>query len=467
MLFSIGQTEEDGQAKAAKKRRPLAILLVRVHISSDDGRSAEGCSGDRPSFGWLDKRSDRTPEQKLTQLLDLVEAARGIYLEHGKQFATPFSLWHDASEAVMTHARGTNAEDLMGSYASALFERATIDAVCRLEGASFFDMVHSNRLGIEPATVHPELKDVPFDRIFPATPRTTFSIRHTVGHSDPIDAVLHRVRDGEPETLKEYAERDGLKYFKIKISGDADADLRRLGEIWDRVLVRIDEVAITLDGNEAYTDIGEFEKFVDRFSKEHHGLFEHTLFIEQPLTRSLTLDPDTAPVVRRIAGKKHLVIDEADGKTTAFREAFAIGYNGTSHKNCKGVFKSLLNWGLCYFYESTTNREVFLTAEDLSNMSIVPLHQDFAALGVLNIPHCERNGHHYGFGLSHLTAAEKQRAATAHPDLYVQRGDEYFLRIENGKVHTASLQGVGFGTVTGPDWDSLTPLADWRKSEGA
>lgn len=465
MLFSIGQTEEGGAAKVAKKRRPLAILLVRIHVSTDNGMSSVGCAGDRPSFGWLDKRGDRTPDQKLSQLLDLVESARKIYLDGGKSFSSLFSLWKEAHEAVALHSRSIDAEELMGSYVSALFERAVIDAVCRLESTPFFSAVRSNLLGIEPAVIHPELKSLRFERIFPERPRTRFHIRHTVGHSDPIDAVEHRVRDGEPETLKEYAERDGLKYFKIKISGDADTDLRRLGEIWNRVLSRIEGVSITLDGNEAFTDIAVFEEFVDRFSSDHHGMFQHVMFIEQPMTRALTLDPKTAVTVKRIAEKKPLVIDEADGRTTAFREAFDIGYDGCSHKNCKGVFKSLLNWALCHHFENTTEREVFLTGEDLSNMSIIPLHQDFAALGVLNISHCERNGHHYGYGLSHLTRGEKRRVSKNHPDLYQKRGDEYFLRIENGQVRTESLHQTGFGSHTRPDWNALVLLEDWRASE--
>lgn len=463
MLFSIGETADGGKAKAAKKRRPLAILLVRIRLSSDDGRSAEGCSGDRPSFGWLDKRPEREPEEKLDDLLDLVESARGIYLERGKNFDNAFSLWQEASETVMAHARETGAEDLMGSYASALFERAVIDALCRLEKRPFHAMVRANALGIEPGQVHPELQDFPFARIFPEAPRTRFHIRHTVGHSDPIDSAERRIDDGEPETLKEYAERDGLRYFKIKISGDADHDLARLGEIWNRVLSRIEGVSATLDGNESYTDIAAFEDFVDRFAAEQPGLFQHTLFIEQPLTRDLTLNPDTAPLVQRISGKKALAIDEADGKTTAFREAFAIGYDGCSHKNCKGVIKSLLNWALCHHWEATTERRAFLCAEDLSNMPIVPLHQDFATLGVLGVDHCERNGHHYGFGLSHLFPEEKQRVAEAHPDLYVQRGDEHFLDIVDGQVSTASLQGIGFGSGARPDWSQLITLEDWRK----
>jgi len=472
LSFAIGKSGAEGkEGGGAAKRRPEAVLLVRVEVSSVEGggKSAVGFSGDRPSFGWLDKRPGRTPDEKLTLLLDLVEAAREQYLAQGRRFESPFALWRAAGEAVGEKAAAMGAEDLMASYASALYERAVIDAVCRLEGASFFEMVRGDRLGIVPEVVHPELEGVSFSSCFPRSPRTSFHIRHTVGLSDPIDAAdwpdEKRIDDGEPETLAEYARRDGLRYFKIKISGHADRDLERLEAIWERVLLDVDEPVITLDGNEAYADLEAFAAFERRFERELPGLYQHTLFIEQPLTRRLTHDPDTAEWVRRIGERKPLVIDEADGRIDAFKDAFALGYAGCSHKNCKGVFKSLLNRALCRHFTETTDREAFLSGEDLSNMTIVPLHQDFAALSVLDLSHCERNGHHYAYGLSHLTEDEKGRIAEHHPDLYVERDGEWFLRIEGGKVRAASLQGPGFGTIIRPDWEVMTPLREWRRRE--
>lgn len=468
MNFSIGKSEPSGEKAATGKRRPRAILLVEVTVQSEDGRTATGFSGDRPSFGWLDKRPDIIPDVKLRMLLDIVEKGRTIYLEHGKPFESAFSLWREASESVARFGRENDYEDLMSSFGSAIFERAIIDACCRLEGKSFFEMVHGNLLGIAPETVHSELKDFNLPLILPQQPRTEFFIRHTVGLSDPIDASEwpseNRVDDGEPETLKEYADRDGLRYFKIKISGAPDHDLKRLEKIWHKVLVHVDSPVVTLDGNEAYTDIKEFATFVKRFEKEVTGLFQHTLFIEQPLTRALTLDPKTAATVAEISLLKPLEIDEADGKTTAFKEAFAIGYSGTSHKNCKGVFKSLLNFGLCVHFATVSNRDAFLTGEDLSNMSIIPLHQDFVTLSVLGIDHCERNGHHYAYGMSHLSQGEKQNLLKQNPDLYEERDGEVFLRIKDGKVKAGSLQSIGFGSGTEPDWSTMPTLESWRKS---
>lgn len=466
MSFGIGRAEVSGEAKAAKKRRPRAVLLTRLTLKSGRDETVVGFSGDRPSFGWLDKRPDKSPGEKLTLLLDLVEEARDVYLKYGNSFETAFDLWLEAEAQVKEKAADLGAEDLMGSFASALFERAVIDAVCRAEGCSFGDAVQQNKLGIRAGEVHPQLEGV--KSVIPQdwSPRISFHIRHTVGLSDPLNDEdwpdENRMNDGEPETLLEYIEAHGLTYFKIKISGDGDRDIRRLGQIWNRCLAKRHDSKITLDGNEAYTDIGAFANFVDRFEKELPGMFDHTLFIEQPLTRALTLDFSTSPVVRRIAKKKQLVIDEADGTTDAFRRAFAIGYSGCSHKNCKGVFKSLLNRMLCEVFEETTGREAFLSAEDLSNMSIVPLHQDFDSVAVLGLEHCERNGHHYAFGMSHLTKKEKLRIMQSHPEMYELRDGEIFLKIEGGML-SCFPSPVGFGGEVAPEWEAMISLAEWRE----
>lgn len=470
MSFSIGKQEKGGEGKGAKSRRPRAILLTRMRVASSDRGAKTGCAGDRPSFGWLDKRAEQSPEEKLTLLLDLVEMARDVYLDLGKEFETPFVLWLEAEAEVKRRAREMGAEDLMASYASALFERALIDACCRMEGASLFQALHEEKLGIDPGKVHPQLKGKKISDCLPGGPQFVFSIRHTVGLSDPITKVdwpeEKRINDGEPETLQEYVEEHGLTHFKIKISGDAEADLERLARIWFGALALLSEeqeVVITLDGNESYTDIEKFSSFVDRMESDLPGLFDHILFIEQPLTRGLTLDPETIPIVRKISRQKALVIDEADGTIDAFRKAFAIGYAGCSHKNCKGVFKSFLNLALCHHFEETTGREAFLSGEDLSNMPLIPLHQDFAALSALGLDHCERNGHHYAYGLSHLTAAEKARAQFDEDSLYEIRDGEVFLRIESGDVVCLAGGQIGFGSRTQPSWDALTPFDEWRE----
>jgi hypothetical protein len=105
--------------------------------------------------------------------------------------------------------------------------------------------------------------------------------------------------------------------------------------------------------------------------------------------------------------------------------------------------------------------DLFLSAEDLSNLPVVALQADLAMVALLGIDHVERNGHHYFHGLGHLGAAEQHAALAAHPDLYERRGDEVFLRIEDGTLACGSLQVPGMGFATPPDMARLTPPEDW------
>jgi len=428
-------------------------------LSDDRGRSVWGVSGDRPSFGWLDKRAQFTPEEKLERLFDLVRGAREIYLRDS--FDSPFRYWHECHLEVVRLGVAQNHETLSSTYASALMERALLDAYCRMEEVSVFDALKHGLVNPDFAEMDPSLRGIELAELLPSRPRMSFFIRHTVGLSDPLrgrDIVPEdRIGDGEPESLEAYAIRDGLRYFKIKISGDPERDLDRLEQIWD-VLIQLNMPVVTLDGNESYTDMDAFARFVESLERRLLGLFQHIAFIEQPLTRQLTLDEGTRSIINRISGKKALVIDEADGDLGSFARAQEVGYLGVSHKNCKGFFKSLLNLMRCHV---ASEQGAFQSGEDLSLMPLAPLHQDFAALGILDISHCERNGHQYGLGLSHLTKNEQVLALEHHSDLYVRRGEQVFLNIREGEVYCGSLQCPGFGVRFAPEWSALSPLDSW------
>lgn len=429
----------------------------RLRVKCSDGSSAVGVSADWPSFGWLDKRPDVEPRQKLRDLLQLVQTAGSIYAA-APPFESVFTCWKYCHGRVLVVARENAAEDLCASFASSLIERALIDAVCRAQKKSFFQMVAENGFGFDPGALHPELKGVDLGAGLPGEAPTCFTIRHTVGLGAPITRadVEERLEDGEPESVEEYIERQGITCFKVKICGDAEADVGNLGRLWEVTKGCVDP-KFTLDGNESYTDLEAFGEFVTSLEKEVPGLFQHLLYIEQPLPRAMTLDPTTAPGIKQLAERKPLLIDEADALIESFHIALEIGYTGVSHKNCKGVFKSLGNRALCQARRAA-GVEAFQSAEDLTHMPLVSLQQDFAVVAVLGLEHAERNAHHHFLGLSHLQKAEKEAALAAHPEMYEERGGEVFLKIRGGKVECGSIQGPGFGSVAEPDWSSLETL---------
>ena len=453
---SIGRMGSQG----TRSRSPLAH--VRMIVRDGEGQETFGCAADRLSVRWLDKRPKRTKARKLRELVRLIYDARRIYLDE-PSFNDPFGKWRSCYRRIKQAGDEQGQEELTSSFASALLERTMLDAVSRLAGKSIYEMVRDDRLDFRPGAIHAELDGLAPADYTAAEPLTAFHIRHTVGNSDPITAddlpPESRVNDGLPEMLEEYVHQDGLHYFKLKLSGDRRHDLQRMARIWE-VLPMDGGTQLTMDANEAYLDLDEFEAFVHDLEQQQLGLFQHLLWIEQPMPRALTFDPKAAAAIRLIAARKPLLIDEADGSLASYREAYGTGYAGVSHKNCKGFFKSLLNRALVTHY-NRKGQKAFMSGEDLQNLPIAPLHQDFASLAILGIDHCERNGHHYNYGLSMLSEKDKASAARNHPDLYVERGDEWFLKIREGVVQCTSLQCPGFGVAEEPDWGSMEDLQAW------
>jgi hypothetical protein len=141
----------------------------------------------------------------------------------------------------------------------------------------------------------------------------------------------------------------------------------------------------------------------------------------------------------------------------------ALGYRGVSTKNCKGIVKSFLNRSLVERMnaEGTEPARLFMSAEDLTNVPVVPLQQDLATVRALGVTHVERNGHHYVRGLAHCSAAERAAALRDHGDLYIGDASEAWLRIEAGRLRVGSLATPGYGVAFDPDLDSMIPLDRW------
>ena len=222
-------------SKGTRSTNPL--VHVRMVVRDSDGNETFGCAADRLSVRWLDKRPGREKSLKLHELIDLIYAARDIYLSGAEEFENPFDEWRVRHAKITQAGEDRKQEALTSAFASALFERALLDAVCRLAGKPIFDMVREGRLGFRPALFHPETKDLRAADYAAAEPLTAFNIRHTVGNADALtEADLPpeaRINDGLPETLAEYIREDGLRYFKLKLSGDRKHDLRRVARVWE------------------------------------------------------------------------------------------------------------------------------------------------------------------------------------------------------------------------------------------
>jgi hypothetical protein len=445
------------------------LLTLAAEIETGDGRRATGYAADFLAFRWFDKRPEKSLADNCADLLGAVGRAERLYLDAARDgLRTPFALWHEIHGQVERWALASDFNRLGASFGSSMLERGVIDGLCRVLGKPIFQMVADNDLGIDLGALSPALAGREMKDVLPRAPLERIALRHTVGLADPITGADveegDAVDDGLPETLEEYLREDGLRFLKIKVAGEMEADLERLGRIADLLYREDRRFGISLDGNEQYREIEGFLALMARLAEEPalKPLYRDILFIEQPLERSVALEPSVGPALAKLQDSKPVIIDEADGWVDAFKEATALGYRGTSHKNCKGVYKSLHNLAFAQHHNAEVGREeLFLSAEDLSNLPVIALQADLASVAMLGIGHVERNGHHYFRGLGHLSAAAKQAALEQHPDLYQRRGDEVFLKIQAGDLACGSVQTPGMGFRALPYMDAMIPPEDW------
>ena len=475
MLVAIKDIEF--YVRAMRMRMPfkfgnvVADSLTALHVAMDlelgNDRRARGWAADMLSPRWFDKDPSKEMAEGIRDLVDGARAAVVAYQEAGRVGATPFAIWEAGYEASRAwgRARGTNA--LLASNGAALMERALIDGLGVALGQPYFALLQDNVLGLDLGRIYPELEGVELATVLPPAPVRSLYVRHTVGLVDPIRTAAiapeDRLNDGLPQSLEECIQRDGLRYFKIKIGGDPMADFERLAEIAALLDESGAEYHITLDGNEQYSDAVDLMTLLQRIEKGLGQFYHRILYVEQPMDRALSLDPAFTRDIEILAGKRPLLIDESDGSLESFRCALNLGYSGVSSKSCKGLVKALANSALAW-QRTVAGHPCFVSAEDLTAVPVVSLHQDLAHVAALGIRHVERNGHHYVRGLDHLSAAERAWCFERHGDLYRFEGQSGFLDIRAGQIAVGSLQRPGLGVDGAVDIAAMEPLAEAQLS---
>jgi L-alanine-DL-glutamate epimerase-like enolase superfamily enzyme len=441
--------------------REAPQCFVRARIETPDGRSARGAAAEMLVPKWFDKNLALSNEQNFEQLRLSLRLAVEAYVSD-KSLRTAFghfaAHYREQIEAAGRH--GLNR--LVANYGPAQIDRAMLDALCRMEGSSFYDLVRANRAGIDPTMSPEESSDLAgFDIarfVANLTPAASMAARHTVGLVDVISGHPNQVNDGLPESLEEVVARYGHTYFKLKVGGDVQADVQRLSEI-AALVDRIPEpIFISLDGNEQYENadaVGELWRKM-RETPALKRLIDSIIFIEQPISRAHALDED----VSSLSKLRPVIIDESDDSLGTFLRAKALGYRGVSSKCCKGLYKSILNAARCAKWNSEgQGATYFMTGEDLTTQAGLSVQQDLALVNLIGLTHVERNGHHYVNGMADLPETEQQAFLTAHPDLYEHSNGAVRLRIANGQLAIGSLAAPGFASGASPDWKSLPRVA--------
>jgi len=430
---------------------PHVFVKVRIQI---DGQETEGVAADHLPPKWFTKDPDRDPRDEIGEMKQVISQA-AAFAEEAKGDRL-FDWWWDLFQRQDHWANEQGIPPLLAHFGTSLLERAAIDAFCRFKSSPFHHLLRENAFGVNWSLNEPRLRDVDWIPLLPEKPLSSASLRHTVGMVDKLlesdISPEERLEDGLPQSLEACIRTCGLKEFKLKLSGDADADLTRLRDIASVVTAHAPEdFRFSLDANEQFSAPAELRTFGEQVMQDAvlAPFFRHLAFIEQPLSRKVALSPDQPDIRACWPETVPLIIDESDGGWEDLPHALEKGYSGVSHKNCKGVFKGLRNACLVRHrrQQHAAERPWLTSAEDLANIGPVALLQDLAVQASLGNVSIERNGHHYFDGLRAFPTEVQAQVLQAHPDLY---REPCHLKVTEGQLSLDSVNRAPFGTTVMP-----------------
>lgn len=428
----------------------LPHVFLRVDVNFD-GVNQKGISADHLPPKWFTKDPEKDPLEEIEDMLVVIENAGKLAQRITSD--SVFNFWRELYQLQDDWATNSFTPHLLAHFGTSLIERALIDAFCRHQGRTFAHLLHENSFGIHWDSIRPELKGKEPKDLFPV-PLESITIRHTVGMADPLTeeeiSEDERIHDGLPQSLENCIQFYGVNHFKIKVNGQLEPDIERLGAI-ENLFNRLNLVdfAFTLDGNEQFHEVSTFREFWNSLqeSERMRTFFEHLVFVEQPFHRDLALTEPIGVALKSWTQAPPIIIDESDATLDSAFTALQLGYRGTSHKNCKGVFKGIINRAMINQRNLDAGTSRFLmSGEDLANIGPVANHMDLVVQACLGNASVERNGHHYFKGLSLFNASTQESALNSFPDMYVSENNCVRLNIRNGVLPVHELLSFPFGT---------------------
>lgn len=427
---------------------PMVFVRIEAEI---DGTKTAGIASDLLPPKWFTKVPEDPLEKEISDMLQVIRKALSQAL--GQAADSAFDLWKLIYDGQSRWAEANNIPALLAHFGTSLVERALIEATCKAGNKTLGQALLSGSLGFEPGRIHSCLEGQSASSLLPKTPLAKVQARHTVGLGDPLDSnqidADDRIDDTLPQSLDQCIQAYGLRHFKIKINGDIEWDLDRLKNVAKCIEQHADsDFAFSLDGNEQFQSVTAFRDHwnILHAEPELETFFDHLLFIEQPLHRDVALNESLKSEFDQWPDRPAVIIDESDATIESLPQALAIGYAGTSHKNCKGIFKGIANACLLEHHRRNGTQTV-MSGEDLCNVGPVAVIQDLAVMATLGIESVERNGHHYMAGLSQFPERTREQVLNAHDGLYKTSETGWpTLAICNGEIDLTSVNTQPFGT---------------------
>ena len=427
---------------------PMVFVRVETEV---DGRPSSGISSDLLPPKWFTKAPDDPLEREIADMLRVIRSALAHAI--GIEAQTAFAAWQGIYGQQEAWGKAENIAPLLAHFGTSLVERALIESVCRATGQSLGQALRNDTLGFETAAIHSALANRSAAELLPQKSLDKIVARHTVGLADPLSTASipadELLDDSLPQSLDQCIRAYGLRHFKIKINGNINADHNRLRSVAATIGENApSDFAFSLDGNEQFKCVDDFRNHWESLAadEELNSFFEHLLFIEQPLHRDIALADSVGDGFCDWPDRPSIIIDESDATIKSLPLALELGYAGTSHKNCKGIFKGAANACLLNARRKAGQPAV-MSGEDLCNVGPVAVIQDLAVMSALGIESVERNGHHYMAGLSQFPETTQRQVLVTHAGLY-RKSDQGWptLDIRDGQINLRSVNDQPFGT---------------------
>lgn len=417
---------------------PQAFVQVQIEAGS---KRFKGATAELMVPKWFDKSPGLTHEQNFEQLRQALRNAAQSYTSSPDDLS-PYAFSQSAGEAAIQTGVAQGLPRLAAQFGPALIDKSIADAALRAASLGWVDGLRANLLGD------------PFSSTLNIVKPMTVALRHTVGLADRLTAseAGPDPADGLPATLEAAIQFYGLQHFKLKLSGQLDADIERLSRISAVLGAHGSDYRVTLDGNESFADVqalGEFWQALVQ-APQTASLLKRTLLLEQPLPRRMALDASIASLGINVP----VILDESDDRDDVLERGLALGYRGISSKACKGIYRALHSAARI----AQDPLHLLLSGEDLTCQAGLAVQQDTLLAASLGITHIERNGHHYVDGFGIAPELEAQGFAKDHPGFYTTEQGRARLAVRAGQLDLTSLHTPGFASAAQPQWDSMKPI---------
>lgn len=454
---------------ATMTEAPHAFVRLQVRVGQTE---ATGIAADHLPPKWFTKLPEKPLEEEVAEMLATIEQA--VLLAKGMKAGSVFDAWQQLDHQQEAWGREIGFPPLLANFGMTLVERAMIEATAKASSETFAGLLMQGGLGIRLEECDSRLAGASVADLLPGQPLGRVIARHTIGMADSLtDAEIatgERLADGLPQSLEACISRYGLRHFKIKVNGDLQSDLQRLRQIASVLEGQAGGgFSFTLDGNEQFRELSAFREYWREVSAQQdlRNFLDRLMFVEQPFHRDVALDGDVLEELVDWQTRPRMIIDESDARRDSLAQALMLGYHGTSHKNCKGIFRGVVNACLLAKLNRSCPGAYIMSGEDLANIGPVALLQDLVVASTLGIESIERNGHHYFAGLSAFPESVQSQILTTHGDLYTRTEEGWpTLDLRNGgldlgTLHAAPL-GVGFELAV----EQFTPASIWRNQHG-